>query len=315
MNKGAPKITLPTDFDAKAYLELNPDVAAAGVDPGTHYLEFGWNEGRKYRIHYLEKELATYSNKTPDEKNAFSLFSEAWSTKLTNAAGDKLTNGSFDGTNDARILWLCEKIDLDEAQVLELGPLEGAHSFMLEKVGAKVLSVEANIGAFLRCLVVKNQFELNSKFVLGDFTKMDFEGKKFDLVLASGVLYHMEDPVSLLVKLSAVSKKLFLWTHYFEENLQLWNPRLNDQLSKGKWNYKTPEIVNYDGMKIRVIKQKYGESKGWSGFCGGPEEYSHWLLKDELLMLLRKLGFNTISTSFDDVTHQNGPSFCVLAEM
>jgi glycosyltransferase involved in cell wall biosynthesis len=35
--------------DAAWYLEVNPDVAAAGMDPVRHYLEFGWREGRDPR--------------------------------------------------------------------------------------------------------------------------------------------------------------------------------------------------------------------------------------------------------------------------
>jgi hypothetical protein len=37
----------PLDFDRVAYLKVNPDVAAAGVDPWEHYVEFGRAEGRK----------------------------------------------------------------------------------------------------------------------------------------------------------------------------------------------------------------------------------------------------------------------------
>lgn len=40
---------LPDDFDAKAYLKLNEDVAKAGVDPEKHYLEHGFFEARRYR--------------------------------------------------------------------------------------------------------------------------------------------------------------------------------------------------------------------------------------------------------------------------
>ncbi len=45
---------LPVDFKAQTYLFLNPDVAAAGVDPAAHYLEFGVNEGRRYRYGLTE---------------------------------------------------------------------------------------------------------------------------------------------------------------------------------------------------------------------------------------------------------------------
>ena len=33
-------------FDRETYLALNPDVAAAGVDPTAHWLQYGQNEGR-----------------------------------------------------------------------------------------------------------------------------------------------------------------------------------------------------------------------------------------------------------------------------
>jgi adenylyl-sulfate kinase len=46
--------TLPDRFDCAAYLALNPDVAASGVDPVDHYLEFGRYEGRAYSSSSLD---------------------------------------------------------------------------------------------------------------------------------------------------------------------------------------------------------------------------------------------------------------------
>lgn len=46
---GAKTAELPHDFSPDAYLAANPDVAAAGVDPRQHYLQFGIYEGRKLR--------------------------------------------------------------------------------------------------------------------------------------------------------------------------------------------------------------------------------------------------------------------------
>ena len=37
---------LPKDFDGNYYLEVNPDVAAAGADTALHYLQYGYDEGR-----------------------------------------------------------------------------------------------------------------------------------------------------------------------------------------------------------------------------------------------------------------------------
>lgn len=44
----APTVTLPADFDREYYLEANPDVKAAGVDPAQHYITHGYKEGRQY---------------------------------------------------------------------------------------------------------------------------------------------------------------------------------------------------------------------------------------------------------------------------
>lgn len=40
---------LPKDFDTDEYLRANPDVAAAGIDATSHYLNYGRREGRRLR--------------------------------------------------------------------------------------------------------------------------------------------------------------------------------------------------------------------------------------------------------------------------
>lgn len=307
--------TIPADFCPETYLDLNPDVRSAGIDPVKHYLEHGFAENRAYRRTdiSLAAHLARFSADSPIDANAFDLFEDAWSTLFRSGNGQHLTKGKFDGTNDARIDWLCSKIDLRGKNVLELGPLEAAHTVMLEKAGADVLSVEANVGAFLRCLVVKNELGLKSRFLLGDFNLLNTDGSKFSLVLASGVLYHMTNPVSFLEKFSNCTDNLFLWTHYFESDLSKWNPSLFHQLENGKWNHRHPETVDFNGLNIRIVRQRYGEALGWSGFCGGPKDYSYWIEKNDLLKLLQKLGFSRIDVSFDEPMHPNGPSLCVLA--
>lgn len=44
----SPSQEIPNDFDPLEYLNLNPDVAASGVDPVTHYLTHGKFENRMY---------------------------------------------------------------------------------------------------------------------------------------------------------------------------------------------------------------------------------------------------------------------------
>ena len=44
-----PLTKLPHDFDDKDYLLVNPDVAAAALDPRQHYMQTGYDEGRRYK--------------------------------------------------------------------------------------------------------------------------------------------------------------------------------------------------------------------------------------------------------------------------
>ena len=202
---------LPKDFNAETYLKLNPDVKAVGADAVQHYLQFGIDEKRQYKeFANLSQELAKYDSNEPQDINAFNLFYDEWSTHFEDENGNRLTKGNFKGVNDERLEWLFSKINVENKKILELGPLEAAHSLLLEKQGAEVLSIEANLGAFLRCLTIKNQYSLKTKFLLGDFNKLNLAEQKFDLVLASGVLYHMSDPVSFLKKFSQYSNNLFL---------------------------------------------------------------------------------------------------------
>ncbi|PHK93300.1 hypothetical protein CR162_19315 [Pseudoroseomonas rhizosphaerae] len=64
---GTPTPTpIPTEalgFDAEYYLAMNPDVAAAGVDPLAHYTEFGWQEGRDPNALF---DISYYLNQNPD---------------------------------------------------------------------------------------------------------------------------------------------------------------------------------------------------------------------------------------------------------
>jgi hypothetical protein len=58
---------------------------------------------------------------------------------------------------------------------------------------------------------------------------------------------------------------------------------------------------------------RYEEALGWSGFCGGPERYSLWMRRDDLLDLLRSFGFDDLRIAFDQPGSANGPSFAVYA--
>lgn len=54
--KGSDRVdvsTLPLDFDARTYLDLNPDVAESGLNPYRHYIVLGQQEQRPYKKEHL----------------------------------------------------------------------------------------------------------------------------------------------------------------------------------------------------------------------------------------------------------------------
>lgn len=303
---------LPPDFDSNIYLELHADVRAAGVDAAEHYLQYGIHEGRAYKPRNADflSDFAAFLTEAANDQNSFDIFSQSWSTEFEGVK----TGGSAPLANDMRIRWLLDRINVSGKKVLELGPLEAGHTYMLEKSGAKVLAIEANKSAFLRCLIVKNYLGLSSKFLLGDFEKTEFSTGEFDMVLASGVLYHMRDPVSFLKKFAAITNTIFIWTHYFEPDLSKWNKNLQPAIESGKWDVTNTVVTNIDHLNIRTVKQHYKEALGWSGFCGGTGTYSNWIYREDLISLLNHLGFKNTEISFDHVNHQNGPAFCILAQ-
>lgn len=263
-----------------------------------------WRQSDKHLVEYLQLE--------PHPLNPLSIFLDQWSSKFPTPFVD-IGPGPHTLFEDLRIEKMFSYLgDTKNYKVLELGPLEGGHSYMLSPRVDRVVSVEANRNAFLKCLIVKNLFDLhNVEFLYGDFTKMS-PHEKFDLIVAVGVLYHMEDPIKLIELLSQKSDRIFFWTHYYEPNLNLWNQKL---LQSERWEFgRTQVIEGAIARNVRVVRYKYNEALGWAGFCGGPGLGSSWIYKDDFLKILTDLGFDLLEISFDTPDHANGPAFCVWAE-
>ena len=250
-----------------------------------------------------------YSALAPDPSAALSLFEGSWSSQLPGRAGP----GRAELFADPRIDWLVEQTgSLQGARVLELGPLEGGHTWMLEQRGARVTAVEANHASFLRCLTVKNLLGMSSEFVLGDFARALPAGGPWDLVVASGVLYHMVEPERLVSDVAAASDRVFLWTHYFLDDPAAWHPDAAARLGT-KWRTDDQVERRCNGVDLRLVPMLYEEALGWSGFCGGPERFSLWMRREELLGLLRSFGYDDLRSAFDRPDGPNGPSFAVFA--
>jgi hypothetical protein len=173
----------------------------------------------------------------------------------------------------------------------------------------KIFAIEANSRAFLKCLCIKEIFDLNKViFRYGDFRSFFEENdEQYDVLIASGVLYHMSDPLHLIKQISRVSDQIFIWTHYYDEIVINSRPDLRNKFRK-------LEDVEVDGIHCQWIEQSYGSALDWSGFCGGSGPTSKWLTRQSIISFLTSSGYNQIDISFESPDHPNGPSFALCAQ-
>jgi Methyltransferase domain len=255
--------------------------------------------------------LDQYVVRLPCAQNVIDLFDGEWSSRMPDSSGLQSKPGTAALFADGRIDWAGKVFGgFADRKILELGPLEGAHSFMLQNAGAEsITAIEANSRAFLKCLCIKELFGLNRvSFKLGDFVAyLEQNKRKFDIAIASGVLYHMADPIKVLDLISDAADKIFIWTHYFDENIIFKNKDLVHKFG-------LLETASYKGFEYRFSSQAYKKALDWAGFCGGPERNSKWLTKDSIVGFLSKAGFKDICEQFDQPDHQNGPAFAICAQ-
>jgi hypothetical protein len=253
--------------------------------------------------------LDHYVRSAPDPQNALDIFRGEWTSRLPGPwaglrAGDA---GLFD---DDRIRWAAEQLGGFEGRhLLELGPLEAGHTAMLEQLGAaSVLAVEASTRAYVKCLVVKELLQLRrARFLCGDFVAfLRSSTERFDACIASGVLYHVQQPLELLHLLARTTDRLFLWTHYYDAEAVRRDPDLAR-------HFPSSSPAEYEGFQHTLYRYEYLEYLQFKTFTGGGATFSHWLTRGDILTYLGRLGFTDLRVGFDAPIHPHGPSFAVAA--
>jgi hypothetical protein len=325
--------TMEHPFDEMGYLHANPDVAEA-VKAGQfatgrqHYDLYGRSEGRDGAIDALagrpaeSPQAATppasarassdspatpfirFEERPPSAQASIDIFRGRWASDLSAVLGVDGTGNVPLFQGDDRPLLAAKAFGtdgrLEGMDVLELGPLEGGHTYQLERLGAKTITaVEASVEAFLKCLVVKETLGLQrSRFLLGDVVEYLAAGPgRFDLVFCSGILYHMPDPVALIRAISTVTDRCFVWTHYYDPT----NHNLDHHARKH----------TVDGFTTTYWSHVYGDKS--TAFWGGNKQEASWLEKSSLLAAFRHFGLEQIEVVRDDQAFVNGPNLMLCA--
>lgn len=198
--------------------------------------------------------------------------------------------GDFDAMNDARIAQFFE-IFPNVENIIELGSLEGGHSFALAK-GASVKRVTAIEGREKNIekakLVQKILGDKKVEFVLGDIEKLDFgQFGTFDAVFCSGLLYHLPKPWELIPKLARISPNIFIWTQISEE-------------AKAK--------KMREGWRGRFYREG-----GLFDPLSGLSKKSFWLSLGSLIGLLTGNGYRETKIFEHNLAHPNGVAVTLAA--
>jgi hypothetical protein len=248
-----------------------------------------------------------YVSSAPSLQNAVDTVA-GWNTSFPPHL--ELKAGALATYNDPRILWAIQNFGpLDGRRVLELGPLEGGHTSMLEAAGAQVDAIEANQRAFLRCLITKEILGLTrSKFWLGDFMKaLETSEQNYDFIVACGVLYHLTNPLDLVELVAKRTGAVYFWTHVVtEESMPRSDPRRFVIASD-------VEAHQFHGLNVRAYRRTYANAQDNVTFCGGLNDEHRWLHRDDLLEALKAVGFTDIRTAHDEPAHPYGPALSIFA--
>jgi len=244
--------------------------------------------------------------KNPTPQTALDIFKGSW---LSSFPGEysQYTAGHIPLFDDSRIPESTKFLGpIEGKNFLDLGPLEGGQAYVLEKMGAKsIVSVEANSILYLKCLVAKEILGMQRvRFLCGDVIEfLKTTSEHFDVCIASGILYHMTDPVELLWLLSQKIEKLMIWTHYFSEVEESRN-----KLSSFK------KMTNHEfrGVSYNYYRQEYGVAFETNVYCGGTAMHSNWMSKEGILTALQECGYIQVNV-VQDGDSVNGPFMLITA--
>ena len=251
-----------------------------------------------------------YVKSAPSPRNAIEIFKGEWSSRLP-AALASLPAGNSLLFEDHRITKAVEQWGgIAGQRVLELGPLEAGHTYMLEQLGAaEIIAVEANTRAYLKCLIVKELLGLKkARFLCGDFVEyLRGDVTRYDACIASGVLYHMFNPVELISLLSRRTDRLLIWTHYFDAAIFRGKP---EELSRFG-----PGIASeYAGFNHTLYRHEYRSARRQMSFCGGTSSSTRWMTRADILSSLHHFGYDDLRIIFEEPNHPKGPCFCLCAQ-
>jgi hypothetical protein len=213
---------------------------------------------------------------------------QPWVTKFR--INGKEYGGYFDAMNDVRISQFFDYFP-NAQTIMELGSLEGGHSFGLASHATveRILAIEGRAANIEKSLLVQNLIgDHKVQFVETDLQTADLTiFGQFDAVFCSGLLYHLAEPWKLIDRCVKVSPNLFIWTHYADEKA-------------------AKKIVN--GFRGRWYREG-----GLLDPLSGLSKKSFWPTLGSLINMLTGSGLRTIYLIENNSEHPHGAAVTLAA--
>lgn len=243
-----------------------------------------------------------FEQRAPHRQNDIDIFAGHWASDLSEIAPGTVAGAVSHFAADLRprdaMRALGAHAPADQLRVLELGPLEGGHTYQLEKMGiGEIIAVEANVEAYLKCLIVKNIANLrNAQFLFGDLVEfLKEDNGRYDFIFCCGVLYHMHDPLQLIELMAARTDRIYVWTHYHTAESR---PGLQQV------------AVAHHGESYVYHRAVYTDRAG-GRFWGGNRATTSFLARNDIMRAFRQHGFSDVVLHGEELSHPGGP--CISA--
>ncbi len=247
-----------------------------------------------------------YVDQAPSSEAVVALFEGQWTSALPG-----LPSGEVPLFSDDRVQWAIDLAGgMTGKRVLELGPLEGGHTYMLERAGAaEIDAIEANTLCYLRCLLVQQLFGLDrTRFQLGNFVPwLKDNTTRYDVVFAAGILYHLSDPVGVLDAICRTGDQVYLWTHYLDFEVM---PRTDKRYKR--W-FIGEEEHEFRGRPYTLHRRAYKKNPtNEAKFIGGVHTTTGWIERQTILDVFGAHGFE-VQVAHEVTDNRNGPAVSFFA--
>ena len=212
---------------------------------------------------------------------------EPWVTRFR-IAGEEFGGEHLLG-EDARLDQFWDALP-QAKRILELGSLEGGHSFAFAERGATVVAVEGRADNVARAQAVQKLLGIRGvRFVAADLEQSPLSSfGSFDAIFCVGLLYHLPRPWTLVDTMRSAAPAVFMWTHYCAEDAV------------------DAEVDGAPGCWY----QEYGHADPLSGLS----ERSFWPTLPALVERLETQGFPNVRIIEDDPGHLHKGAVTLVAE-